>query len=74
MARTLDEALLLADKALKAKQPLSIGLLGNCAEVLPEMARRGVLTRMDTDYAVRLLHESVRNACQGGGAGARPVP
>ena len=30
-----------------------------------EMARRGVLARMDTDYAVRLLHESVRNACQG---------
>ncbi len=49
MARTLDEALLLADKALKAKQPLSIGLLGNCAEVLPEMARRGVKIDVLTD-------------------------
>ena len=28
-----------------------------------EMSRRGVLAQMDTDYAVRLLHESVRNAC-----------
>ena len=49
MARSLDEALLMADKALKAKQPLSIGLLGNCAEVLPEMARRGVKIDVLTD-------------------------
>jgi urocanate hydratase len=49
MARSLDEALLMADKALKARQPLSIALLGNCAEVLPEMARRGVKIDVLTD-------------------------
>ncbi len=49
MCRDLDEALALAGKALKARQPLSIGLLGNCAEVLPEMARRGVKIDVLTD-------------------------
>ncbi len=49
MSRSLDEALLMAGKALKAGQPLSIGLLGNCAEVLPEMARRGVKIDVLTD-------------------------
>ncbi len=49
IARSLDEALIMAEKAVKAKQPLSIGLLGNCAEVLPEMARRGVKIDVLTD-------------------------
>ena len=49
MSKNLDEALLMAEKAMKAKQPLSIGLLGNCAEVLPEMARRGVKIDVLTD-------------------------
>ncbi|MCR4821000.1 MAG: urocanate hydratase [Elusimicrobiales bacterium] len=45
----LDEALELAGKAVKARQALSIGLLGNCAEVLPEMVRRGVKVDVLTD-------------------------
>ncbi|MDA8131092.1 MAG: urocanate hydratase [Elusimicrobia bacterium] len=49
MARSLDEALAMAQKAMKAREPLSIGLLGNCAEVLPEMARRGVKIDVLTD-------------------------
>jgi len=49
MTRTLDEALALAGKALKEKRPLSIALHGNCAEVLPEMARRGVRVDVLTD-------------------------
>ena len=49
MARSLDEALLMAEKAMKARQPLSIGLLGNCAEVIPEIARRGVKVDVLTD-------------------------
>ncbi|MDD5210309.1 MAG: urocanate hydratase [Elusimicrobiales bacterium] len=49
MCRDLDEALAMAEKAMKAKQALSIGLLGNCAEVLPEMARRGVKIDVLTD-------------------------
>ncbi|HAN04544.1 MAG TPA: urocanate hydratase [Elusimicrobia bacterium] len=49
MSRDLDEALRLAAAAQKAKKPLSIGLLGNCAEVLPELARRGVKIDVLTD-------------------------
>ena len=49
MARSLDDALKLAVAAIKEKRPLSIGLLGNCAEVLPEIARRGVKVDVLTD-------------------------
>jgi urocanate hydratase len=49
MSRDLDEALRLAAAAQKAKKALSIGLLGNCAEVLPELARRGVKIDVLTD-------------------------
>ncbi|MDD2804731.1 MAG: urocanate hydratase [Elusimicrobiales bacterium] len=49
MSRDLDEALRLAAAAQKAKKPLSIGLLGNCAEVLPELARRRVPIDVLTD-------------------------
>ncbi|MFA5161462.1 MAG: urocanate hydratase [Elusimicrobiales bacterium] len=48
-AETLDEALALAEDAIKRKEPLSIGLFGNCAEILPEMARRGVKIDLLTD-------------------------
>ncbi len=49
MAGSLDEALRLAEAAVKEKRPLSIGLPGNCAEVLPELARRGVQIDVLTD-------------------------
>ncbi len=48
-ADSLDEALRLAEEALKAGKPLSIGLLGNIADVLPEMHRRGVKIDVLTD-------------------------
>ena len=46
---SLDEALRWADEARRKGQPLSIGLVGNCAEVLPELARRGVVPDVLTD-------------------------
>lgn len=46
---TLDEAMQLAEKALSEKRPLSIGLIGNAAEVLPEMVRRGITPDLVTD-------------------------
>lgn len=49
MCRDLDEALELAGKAQKAKQALSIALLGNCAEILPEIVKRGVKVDVLTD-------------------------
>ncbi len=48
-ADTLDEALRMAEEALKSGKPLSIGLLGNIADVLPEMHRRGVKIDVLTD-------------------------
>jgi len=48
-AETVDEALRLADEAVKAKKPLSIALLGNAADVYPELLRRGVVPDLVTD-------------------------
>ena len=42
LIRDLDEALGVAEDAVKEKKPLSIGLVGNCAEVEPELVRRGL--------------------------------
>jgi urocanate hydratase len=46
MSKDLDEALDLLDKA---EGGLSVGLLGNIAEVMPELARRGVVPDVITD-------------------------
>ncbi|MDO8209734.1 urocanate hydratase [Conexibacter sp. CPCC 206217] len=48
-AADLDEALARAGEATAAGQPLSIGLLGNAAEILPELVRRGVHIDVVTD-------------------------
>ena len=45
----LDEALRLIDAARGKGEALSVGLLGNCAEVLPELVRRGVIPDIVTD-------------------------
>ncbi len=46
---SLDEALGWVEAAKTAKQPLSVGLVGNCADVLPELVRRGVRPDVVTD-------------------------
>ena len=48
-AETIDDALALIDDSLTAKQALSVGLLGNAAEVLPELIKRGVKPDAVTD-------------------------
>jgi urocanate hydratase len=45
----IDDALRRAAAAAKARQPLSIGLLGNAAEVVPELLRRGAPIDIVTD-------------------------
>ncbi len=45
----LDEALRLIDDARGKGEALSVGLLGNCAEVLPELVRRGIIPDIVTD-------------------------
>jgi urocanate hydratase len=48
-ADSLDEALEKARRAIAEQRPLSIGLLGNAADVLAECARRGVVPDLVTD-------------------------
>jgi urocanate hydratase len=48
-ARDLDDALDLIAKAVQAKQAISIGLLGNAADVLPALVARGVKPDVVTD-------------------------
>src|SRR5207248_5450121 len=49
MAQTLDEALDICEDAREQKRALSVGLIGNCAELLPEIVRRGVKIDAVTD-------------------------
>lgn len=49
LVETLDEAIAKADEAKKAGKPLSIGLVGNAAEVLPDMIKRGFIPDIVTD-------------------------
>jgi len=48
-ADSLDEALEIIRRACDAKTPVSVGLLGNAAEILPELFRRGVRPDLLTD-------------------------
>ena len=48
-ARSLDDALGRLDAARRERRPLSVGLLGNAAEVFPEIARRGLAPDLVTD-------------------------
>jgi urocanate hydratase len=49
MAESLDDAVARARAAQADGRPLSIGLRGNAADVLPEMARRGIVPDLLTD-------------------------
>ncbi|MGB8952505.1 MAG: urocanate hydratase [Candidatus Aminicenantales bacterium] len=49
MVDNLDEALQLAFAAQKRGEPLSIALLGNAADIVPEIARRGIVPDVLTD-------------------------
>ena len=48
-AKDLDEALAIIDRSCKARKPVSVALLGNAAEILPEILRRGVRPDCVTD-------------------------
>ncbi len=48
-SESLDDALARARDAQQEGRPLSIGLLGNAADVLPELVRRGVVPDLLTD-------------------------
>ncbi|MEO1193754.1 MAG: urocanate hydratase [Pseudomonadota bacterium] len=48
-ADSLEEALAIIEEAKRQGRPISVGLLGNAAEVFPEMVRRGIRPDVVTD-------------------------
>jgi urocanate hydratase len=49
MVNNLDEALRILKNAVRKREAASVGLVGNCADVVPELARRGVVPDLLTD-------------------------
>src|SRR5271155_3151469 len=48
-SNSLDEALEIIAQSCRDKKPVSVGLLGNAAEIYPELARRGIRPDVVTD-------------------------
>ncbi|MEW4151478.1 urocanate hydratase [Bacillus thuringiensis] len=46
---SLEEALAIANEYKEKKEPISIGLLGNAAEILPELVNRNIIPDLVTD-------------------------
>jgi len=57
-AGSLDEALAMLEAARASGKPVSVGLLGNAADVLPEVAARGIVPDAVTDQTS--AHDPVR--------------
>ncbi|HXG90854.1 MAG TPA: urocanate hydratase [Blastocatellia bacterium] len=49
MTDNLDDALRIIEEARARGEAISVGLVGNCADVLPELARRGIVPDVLTD-------------------------
>jgi urocanate hydratase len=49
MVTSLDEALRILKNAVRKREAASVGLVGNCADVIPELAKRGVVPDVLTD-------------------------
>ena len=49
MVNSLDEALRILKNAVRKKEAVSVGLVGNCADIVPALAARGVLPDLLTD-------------------------
>src|SRR2546425_803211 len=49
MVTSLDEALRILKNAVRKGEAASVGLVGNCADLIPELARRGVVPDLLTD-------------------------
>ncbi|HET7441640.1 MAG TPA: urocanate hydratase [Terriglobales bacterium] len=49
LVNTLDEALRIVKNAVRKKEAISVGLVANCADIIPELAERGVVPDILTD-------------------------
>ena len=64
LALNLDEALQICEDAREHGRAVSVGLVGNCAEVLPEIVRRGVKVDAITDQTS--AHDPLNGYVPGG--------
>jgi urocanate hydratase len=51
MVNHLDEALRMLKNAVRQRKAASVGLIGDCSELFPELARRGIVPDLLTDYS-----------------------
>jgi len=58
MVNDLDEALRILKNAVRKRETTSVGLAGNCSDVIPELASRGVVPDVLTDETS--AHDSAR--------------
>jgi urocanate hydratase len=49
MVTSLDEALRILKNAVRTREATSVGLVGNCADLIPELAKRGIVPDILTD-------------------------
>jgi urocanate hydratase len=49
MVNSLDEALRILKNAVRKREATSVGLVGNCADLIPELAKRGIVPDILTD-------------------------
>jgi urocanate hydratase len=64
MVTTLDEALRVLKNAVRKKENVSVGLVGNCADIIPELAERGVVPDILTDQTS--AHDPLNGYVPGG--------
>jgi urocanate hydratase len=55
MVNSLEEALRILKNAVRKRENISVGLVGNCAAVIPELAERGVVPDILTDFTRRTI-------------------
>ncbi|PJA26317.1 MAG: urocanate hydratase [candidate division Zixibacteria bacterium CG_4_9_14_3_um_filter_46_8] len=64
MVTDLDEALKRVEKYIAEKKAVSIGLVGNCADILPEILKRGIVPDIVTDQTS--AHDELNGYIPGG--------
>src|SRR5215469_11752777 len=64
MVNRLDEALRILKNSIGKKEAVSVGLVGNCADVIPELAARGVKPDLLTDQTS--AHDPLNGYIPGG--------
>ena len=78
-AKDLDDALAIIERSTKARKAVSVALLGNAGEVLPELLRRGVRPDIVTDQTsahdpINGYHAQGMEPAAMGRIGARAIP